>query len=165
MRPQPFCKQCGDIKTICGTPAPEYLHYSQLIWIHLVEINTQYLNLGAQDLVQEVELSQVNVIYNVPHPSLLLHIHDKLTRNAFLVTQKINRDIIYHNINLPSSARPLENLQRLTNHLDSNLRSSPTKCRSNKRRKYKTSNDKTSNGTKCRMTKCRMVQNVKRTKC
>jgi hypothetical protein len=37
---------------------------------------------------------------------------------------------------------------------------SPTKCQSNKRRKYKTSN-----GTKCRMTKCRMIQNVERTKC
>jgi hypothetical protein len=43
----------------------------------------QSLNISAQDLTQQVELGQFNVKNNVPQPSLLLHIQEKLTRNAF----------------------------------------------------------------------------------
>jgi hypothetical protein len=41
------------------------------------------------DLIPRVELGQHNIILNVPHPSLLLHIHDKTARSVFiLLTQK-----------------------------------------------------------------------------
>jgi hypothetical protein len=49
-----------------------------------------------------VEISQHNVIYNVPHPSLLLFIRDKTTRNALLFsTQEIKQDIVYQRMILP----------------------------------------------------------------
>ncbi len=44
-----------------------------------------YLNLNAQNLILREEFSQLNVIYNIPHPLLLLHIQDKLTTKAFLI--------------------------------------------------------------------------------
>ncbi len=73
----------------------ECLHYSQLLWIHVGDIIQLYLASDSHDLSPRVELSQLNVIYNVPHPSPLLHIPGKLTRNVFIIlTQEIKHDII-----------------------------------------------------------------------
>jgi hypothetical protein len=84
----------------------ECLHYSQLLWIRVGDIIQLYLNPAPRDLSPRVELSQLNVIYNVPHPSPLLHIPDKITRNAFIIlTQEIKHNITYQRINLPHSAR------------------------------------------------------------
>ncbi len=70
----------------------KYMPYSQLVWIRLGEIITQYLNSFSQDLIPRVQTTQLNVIYNVPH----LHNRDKVNRNAFLIlTQEIKHDIIY----------------------------------------------------------------------
>ena len=80
---------------------------------------TQYFNIGALDLVPRVDLGQHNIIFNVPHPSLLLHVKDKQTRNAFLImVQEIKRDIIYRRMNLPPSARQIADPHRLAAHLD-----------------------------------------------
>jgi hypothetical protein len=57
----------------------ECLHYSQLLWIRLGEVITTYLNSISPQYVPKLEYSQLNVIYNVRHPSLLLYICDKLT--------------------------------------------------------------------------------------
>jgi hypothetical protein len=96
------------------------MHWHQPLWICLGDIITLYLTSNAQELIPKVELSQLNVIYNVPHRSLLLHIQYKFTRNTFVfLTQEINRDIIYRRINLPPSARQVTNLRRLIVHLDS----------------------------------------------
>ncbi len=43
-------------------------YYSQLLWIRLGDIFTQYLNLTSQDFIPRVKISQLNIIYNVPHP-------------------------------------------------------------------------------------------------
>jgi hypothetical protein len=52
----------------------------------------------------------------------LLHIQDKLTRNAFhILTQEIMCRLIYLWTNLPPSAREVANLQRLQAHLDLTL--------------------------------------------
>ncbi len=58
-----------------------------------------YLNTNAIDLILQVELGQPNIIFNVPHPSLLLHIYEKITRSVFIpLIQEIKRDIIYGHI-------------------------------------------------------------------
>jgi hypothetical protein len=41
-----------------------------------LQVLTQYLNIGAADLIPIVELGQHNVIFNVPHLLLLLNDHD-----------------------------------------------------------------------------------------
>ncbi len=50
-----------------------------------------------------VELGQTNIIFNIPHPSVLLHIHDKSTRNTLLLLiQETKRDNIYRRMNMPT---------------------------------------------------------------
>jgi hypothetical protein len=97
-------------------------HYAQLLWNRLREILTKYLNLVSTQYVPEVELTQLNIIYNTPHPSLLIHIRDKLSRNTLLMlTQEVKRDIIFRRINLPPSARLPTAPQQLAAHLNSTL--------------------------------------------
>jgi hypothetical protein len=46
---------------------------------------TMLFNDISSDRVPRVELGQTNIILNIPHPSLLLHIHDKTSRNTILL--------------------------------------------------------------------------------
>jgi hypothetical protein len=95
MRNDPNCERCGLTETMEHVLC-ECNHYAQLLWIRLGEVITKYLNSISGDYVPKVEYSQLNIIYNVPHPSILLHIRDKLTRYVFLLlTQEIKRDIIF----------------------------------------------------------------------
>jgi hypothetical protein len=97
----------------------ECMYYSQLIWEQLVEVVTQYLNFFSRDYVPRVHISQLNVIYNVPHPSLLLYISDKLCRNALLILKKeAKQDIIYRWMNLPPSATQVAKPQKLMAHVE-----------------------------------------------
>jgi hypothetical protein len=59
-------------------------YYSEPLWNKLAESLTKLLNDVSVDEVPRVELGQTNIIFNIPHPSLLLHIHDKASRNAIL---------------------------------------------------------------------------------
>jgi hypothetical protein len=95
IRDNPNCERCGLTETMEHTLC-ECLHYAQLLWIKLGEVITKYLNSISTEYVPKVEYSQLNIIYNVPHPSLIIHIPDKLSRNTLLIlTQEIKRDIIY----------------------------------------------------------------------
>jgi hypothetical protein len=94
----------------------------QPLWIRLGEVITRYLNSASGEHVPRVEYTQLNIIYNVPHPSILIHVNDKLSRNTLLVlTQEMKRDIIFRRMNLPSSARQISDPQRLAAHLHSTL--------------------------------------------
>jgi hypothetical protein len=66
-----------------------------------------------------IYINHLNIIYNVLHPSLLLHIRDKLSRNALLILmQEIKRDIIFRKMTLPPSARQITDPQWLVAHLN-----------------------------------------------
>jgi hypothetical protein len=75
MRNNHDCERCGGIETMEHVLC-ECLHYSQLLWIRLGEIIMRYLNLICPQHVPRGEYSQLNVICNVPHPSLLLNNRD-----------------------------------------------------------------------------------------
>jgi hypothetical protein len=121
MRNNPDCERCRLTETMEHVLC-ECLHYSQLLWIRLGEIITKYLNSISTQHVPKVEYSQLNVIYNVRHPSLLIHIRDKLSRNTLLMlTQETKRDIIFWRINLPPSARLITESQSLAAYLNSTL--------------------------------------------
>jgi hypothetical protein len=83
MRNDPNCERCGLTETMEHALC-ECLHYAQLLWIRLGEIITRYLNSTSREYVQKVEYTQLNIIYNVPHPSILIHVHDKLSQNTLL---------------------------------------------------------------------------------
>jgi hypothetical protein len=121
MRNDPNCERCDQIETMEHTLC-ECLHYAQPLWTRLGKIFTTYLNSVSEEHVPRVEYTQLNIIYNVPHPSILLHVNDKLSRNTLLVlTQEMKRDIIFRRMNLPPSARQISNSQRLSAHLHSTL--------------------------------------------
>jgi hypothetical protein len=91
--------------------------------VQLADSLTQFFNDFSTDDVPRVDLGQTNVIYNIPHPSLLLHIHDKELRNAvLLLVQKIKRDIIYRRMNLSPSAHQVTDPKRLASQIDSAIR-------------------------------------------
>jgi hypothetical protein len=121
MRDNPNCERCGNLETMEHMVC-ECLHYAQPLWFKLGEVITKYLNSTSRDYVPRVEYSQLNIIFNVPHPSLILHVPDKLARNTLLIlTQEIKRDIIYRRMNLPPSANQLADPSRLTAHLNLTL--------------------------------------------
>ncbi len=72
MRANPHCDWC------CEMESMEHLlcvceYYSHLQWGRLGDVLSQHFNNRSADNVPRVEL-QPNIIYNIPHPSLLLHI-------------------------------------------------------------------------------------------
>jgi hypothetical protein len=97
-------------------------YYSETLWSKLAEGLTMLFNDVSSDRVCRVELGQSNIIFNIPHPSLLLHIYDKTSRNAILLLiQEVKRDIIFRRMNLPPSAQQITDPRRLTAHLDSTI--------------------------------------------
>jgi hypothetical protein len=88
------------------------------LWIRLSDVITQDQNSSSLDYLPKAEIGQLNIIYNVPHRSLMLHIHDKLTRNTSLIrTQENKREIVYRRMSLPPSARQVIDAA----HLDSTI--------------------------------------------
>jgi hypothetical protein len=101
MRNDQKCERCGITETMEHTLC-ECLYYVQLLWVRLGNVLTKYMNSISTEYVLKVEYSQLNIIYNVPHPSLIIHIPNKLYRNTLLMlTQEIKRDIIFRRMNLP----------------------------------------------------------------
>jgi hypothetical protein len=81
------------------------------------------LNEVSIDRVPRIELGQTNIIFNIPHPSLLLHIQDKPSRNAILLLiQEVKHDLIYRRMNLPPSAQQISDPRRIAVHLDTSIR-------------------------------------------
>ncbi len=92
MRSDPNCDHCGEVETM------EHLlckceHFSEPLWNRFSEVIKHYLNANTIDLTPSLKLGQHNSIFNVPQPSLLLHVHDKITKSVFIFfTQEIKRD-------------------------------------------------------------------------
>jgi hypothetical protein len=98
-------------------------NYSEPLWSKLAESWTRLFSDISHEAVSRVDLGQTNVIYNIPHPLLLLHVHDQATRNALLLLiQEVKRDIIYRRMNLPPSAQQATDPRRITAHIDSIIR-------------------------------------------
>jgi hypothetical protein len=98
-------------------------YYSEPLWNKLAEGLTMLLNDVSTDRVPRIELGQTNIIFNIPHPSLILHIHEKSSRNAILLLiQEVKHDLIYRRMNLPPSAQQVTDPRRLAAHLDSTIR-------------------------------------------
>jgi hypothetical protein len=93
MRPDPNCERFSRMETMEHLSC-ECEYYSECLWNRLAESLTKYYNDMSTTHVPRVDLGQINIIYNIPHPSLLLYIPDKESRNAILLlVQEIKRDI------------------------------------------------------------------------
>jgi hypothetical protein len=121
MRLDPNCERCSKVETMEHLLC-ECEYYSEPLWSKLAEGLTMLFNVISSDRVPRVELGQTNIIFNIPHPSLLLHIPDKSSRTAILLLiQEVKRDIIFRRMNLPPSVQQLTDPRRLAVHLDSTI--------------------------------------------
>jgi hypothetical protein len=122
LRLDPFCERCKKVETMEHLLC-ECEFYSELLWNKLAEGLTMLLNDASTDTVPRIVLGQTNIIFNIPHPALLLHIQDKLSRNAILLLiQEIKCDLTHRRMNLPPSAQQMTDSRRLVAHLDSTIR-------------------------------------------
>ncbi len=76
MWPNPNCERCGQTETMEHLLC-ECEYYSEPLRNKLAEILTMLFNDSSLDGVPRVELGQTNMIFNIPHPSLFLHVHNK----------------------------------------------------------------------------------------
>ncbi len=105
MRLDPNCERCGRVGTMEHLLC-ECEYYSECLWNWLAEILTKYYNGTSTTYVPRMDLGQINIIYNIQHPSLLLYISDKEMCNVMLLLlQEIKRDMINRRMNLPQSAQ------------------------------------------------------------
>jgi hypothetical protein len=122
MRPNPNCDRCNKTETMEHLLC-ECENYSEPLWSKLADSWTRLFSDSSPEPVPRVELGQTNIIFNIPHPSLMLHVHDQASRQTLLLLiQEIKRDIVYRRMNLPPSAHQLTDPRRITAHLDSAIR-------------------------------------------
>jgi hypothetical protein len=107
-----FCLQYANIyMSICIHDPSICLQYPYIYIIHLFTVSICSSMTSHSIGSPRVELGQANIIFNIPHPSLLLHVHDKTSRNAILLLiQEVKSDSIFRKMNLPPSA------QQITDH-------------------------------------------------
>ncbi len=85
----------------------------------LTQTITQYTN----EYTARIELTPKEIIYNKPHPAILLRIPDKLVRYCILVLVKeIKRNIIFRRMQLTEPSRQEVPRLRLQAHLLSVIR-------------------------------------------
>ncbi len=120
IKPDPNCEHCGHVETMEHLLC-ESEYYSELLWNRLGDVLTQLFNSTAAGLVPRLELVQTNIyiIYNISHPSVLLYIPDKATRNTLLLL--IKREGYQIQKNEPSSQVHNYPPQQLEAPLDSTV--------------------------------------------
>jgi hypothetical protein len=90
----PLCYRCAETETM------EHLlycceHYSAKIWDLARKALTLSLSQHSGEYILAVVLTPLEIVFNKPRPSILLHIPDATTRKVLiLLLQEIKRDII-----------------------------------------------------------------------
>jgi hypothetical protein len=111
------CFRCEEIETM------EHLlycceHYSAKIWDLTGRSLTLALSHHSGEYIPAVILTPLEIVFNKPHPSILLHIKDAITRKVLiLLLQEIKRDIIYRRAQLQEPRRREELHPRIQAHL------------------------------------------------
>jgi hypothetical protein len=111
------CYRCEEIETM------EHLlycceHYSAKIWDLAGKSLTLALSHYSGEYIPAVVLTPLEIIFNKPHPSILLHIPDATTRKVLiLLLQEIKRDIVYRRAQLQEPRRREELHPRIQAHL------------------------------------------------
>ena len=98
-------------------------NYAEKIWeefgLTLTETVIQYSN----ELTARKEFSPKEIIYNKPHPAILLRISDKLVRKTILaLIQEIKRDLVFRRMQIKEPLRQEVPRIRVQAHLLSVIR-------------------------------------------
>ncbi len=76
-------------------------HYSAKIWELAGKSMTLAISQHSGDYIPNMVLTPLEIVFNKPHPSILLHVTDATTRKVLILfLQEIKRDIIYRRAQL-----------------------------------------------------------------
>jgi hypothetical protein len=113
----PLCLRCEEVETM------EHLlylcpNYAEKLWTEFGLALTQSITQFTQEYTARIELTPKEIVYNKPHPAILLRITDKLTQYCILVlVQEVKRNIIFRRMQLTEHARVEVPKIRLQAHL------------------------------------------------
>jgi hypothetical protein len=113
----PMCHRCEEVETM------EHLlylgpSYAEKLWAEFGLALTQTIAQFTNEYTARIELTPKEIIYNKPHPAILLRISDKLGRYSILVIiQEIKRNIIFCRMQLTEPSRQEVPRIRLQAHL------------------------------------------------
>jgi hypothetical protein len=93
-------------------------NYSAKIWTLAGRVLMLAISRHSGDFITRTELTPLEIIFNKPHPLILLHVPDATTRKVLILfLQEVKRDIFFRRAQL-SEPRPREELQsRIQAHL------------------------------------------------
>jgi hypothetical protein len=117
MAAEPTCFRCEEVETM------EHLlygceNYSAKIWAMAGKVLTLSLSRHSGDYIPRIDLTPLEIVFNKPHPSILLHVPDGTTRKILILfLQEIKRDIIFRRAQLAEPRRREELLPRIRAHL------------------------------------------------
>ena len=117
MAPSPGCERCAVTETM------EHLlyeceHYSAPLWAEYGAALTGALQETSGQAVAQIRLTPREIIFNAPHPSILLHTDSVQTRQALcLLVQEIKRGIVYKRMNITGRQGDPAPLVRIQAHL------------------------------------------------
>jgi hypothetical protein len=117
MAPSPNCDRCEATETM------EHLlyeceHYSALLWAEYGTALTGALRETTGRAVAQIQLTPREIVFNAPHPSILLHTDSTPTRQAIcLLVQEIKRGIVYKRMNITGRRGAPAPLVKILAHL------------------------------------------------
>jgi hypothetical protein len=123
MAASPNCDRCDAVETMEHLIV-ECEYYSAQVWQEVSTILTRGIANYSQQYVARINLTHLEIIFNKPHPSLLLFLAHKEDRMMIiLLVQELKRDIIYRRMNLTQTDRETPTLHiRIYAHIASVMR-------------------------------------------
>ncbi len=122
MHTSPLCFRCNDIETM------EHLlflcpSYSEKVWLEAGHLLTCAVTKFSGEYTARIDLTPKEIVFNKPHPAIMLRIKDTLVRSCILVLiQEIKRDIISRRMQLKDPLRQEVSKIRICAHLLSCIR-------------------------------------------
>jgi hypothetical protein len=111
------CFRCDETETM------EHLlygceNYSAKIWALAGRVLMLAISRHSGDFIPRIKLTLLGIIFNKPHPSILLHVPDGTTSKALILfLQEVKRDIIFRRAQLSEPRRREELQPQIQAHL------------------------------------------------
>ncbi len=113
----PDCERCGEVETM-----EHLLHdcaaYSTPLWEEFGAALTAAVQAQKNGEIARIRMTPREIIFNAPHPSILLHVPDDAVRKAILLlTQEVKRNIIHKRMNNAGGRNTPTTRTRIIAHL------------------------------------------------
>jgi hypothetical protein len=97
--------------------------YAEKVWLEAGHLLTRAVTQFSAEYTARIDLTPKEIVFNKPHPAIMLRITDPLVRSSILVLiQEIKRDIIFRRMQLKEPSRQEVSKVRICAHLLSCIR-------------------------------------------